>query len=86
MENASSESFGFGLAALLKLHPDLQDQAHLATRWTELIEAYGDALRLRDDLRTKGGDSMLLEHFEQTCRELEDDLQESLRSCRRTCR
>ncbi|MDP9811299.1 hypothetical protein J2W42_004162 [Rhizobium tibeticum] len=47
----------------------------MAHWWIEDIENYGDAVRFRDKLRAEGGEEMLLEEYERTCIELEEEVQ-----------
>ncbi|MDP9813361.1 hypothetical protein J2W42_006234 [Rhizobium tibeticum] len=75
MESAHFDSFRYGLAALLMRRPHLRPYAHIAHRWTEDIENYGDAVRFREKLRAEDGDKMLLEECERLCIELEDEVQ-----------
>ncbi|MCS0459778.1 hypothetical protein WGT02_35505 (plasmid) [Rhizobium sp. T1470] len=75
MESLRFDSFRYGLAALLMRRPHLRPYAHIAHRWTEDIENYGDAVRFREKLRAGDGDKMLLEECERLCIELEDEVQ-----------
>jgi hypothetical protein len=80
MDAASSESFLAGLKALFARHPDLKDRAQIAHRWTEILETYGDVVKRREELLAKRDEnSMLLGHYEQSCKELEDYLATSFR-------
>ena len=79
MNEATSDSFQFGLKALLKKHPDLQPYASMAHQLTELIETYGEALRSRAKYETDGGEhELILAHYKSVCIELEEHLRSSL--------
>ncbi|MBB3565146.1 hypothetical protein FHX06_006516 [Rhizobium sp. BK512] len=79
MNEATSDSFQFGLKALLKKHPDLQSYASTAHQLTELIETYGEALQSRAKYQTDGGEhELILAHCESVCIELEEHLRSSL--------
>jgi hypothetical protein len=75
VEDASSDSFQFGLKALLDKHPELRPCVPMARNLTELIETYGDALRSKEKYLTDGGDhEMILAHYMSVCSELEEHL------------
>jgi hypothetical protein len=79
VNEATSDSFQFGLKALLKKHPDLQSYASTAHQLTELIETYGEALQSRAKYQTDGGEhELILAHYESVCIELEEHLRSSL--------
>lgn len=83
MDDASSDSFHFGLKALLADHPQLRLYASRAYHFTELIETYGDALKARQKYRADGADhKMVLAHYDSVCRELEEHLAGSLSGTR----
>jgi len=85
VNEATSDSFQFGLKALLKKHADLQPYASTAHQLTELIETYGDVLRFRAKYQTDGGEhEQILAHYESVCSEREEHLPSSLsNSCLR---
>ncbi|MBB3656669.1 hypothetical protein FHX15_001897 [Rhizobium sp. BK650] len=80
-KEASSESFQIGLKSLLDRHPELRPYVPVASRWTELIETYGDALMAKAKWQSDTSDhEMILDHYVAVCDELEATLLANFRA------
>ncbi|AVA23795.1 hypothetical protein NXC24_PA00149 (plasmid) [Rhizobium sp. NXC24] len=75
MEYRPIEKYRYGLATLLVRRPHLRCHAKAAHWWSDVLENYADAIRVRDRLRAEGDDSKLIAEYEELCHELEDELE-----------
>ncbi|MBB3655285.1 hypothetical protein FHX15_000484 [Rhizobium sp. BK650] len=80
-KEVSSESFQIGLKSLLDKHPELKPYVPIASRWTELIETYGDAVMAKARWQSDSSDhELILDHYVAVCGELEATLLTSFKS------